>query len=198
MCMLTLDQEYWNERHLSGDTPWDIKKTSPPLKAYIDQLTDKNISILIPGAGHFQDADYFYVNGFQNITICDISSVAVEKIKNNLRNKPEIKYINNDFFKLTGQYDLILEQTFFCAINPGQWQKYADKMLQLLSTNGKLVGVLFGKEFDQPGPPFGGNLTEYKTLFNSGLHILTMEMCYNSIPQRLGNELFFICKKSII
>jgi len=196
--MLPLDQKYWNERHLKGDTPWDIKKASPPLKAYIDQLIDKNINILIPGAGHYQDAAYFYEQGFENITICDISSAAVEKIKNSLRDKPQIKYLNHDFFNLTGKYDLIIEQTFFCAIHPDQRKKYADKMFQLLKPNGKLVGVLFGKEFDHPGPPFGGSITEYKTLFNSGLHILTMEMCYNSIPQRLGNELFFICKKSII
>lgn len=43
-----LSQEYWNNRYLQHQTGWDIGTVSTPLKEYIDQLSDKQISILIP------------------------------------------------------------------------------------------------------------------------------------------------------
>jgi hypothetical protein len=63
-------------------------------------------------------------------------------------------------------------------------------MHQLLKPAGKLVGVLFNREFEG-GPPFGGSKEEYKQLFSKHLHIKKMELCYNSIPQRKDAELFF-------
>lgn len=193
--MKSLNAEYWNKRHLEGDTPWNIKIPSPPITAYIDQLEDKNLKILIPGAGHSHEAAYLIASGFENITVCDISEVAIQKMKSQLNIESRVNYLNINFFDLDENYDLILEQTFFCAIDPSMRKKYVDKMYSSLNSEGTLAGVLFGIEFPQSGPPFGGNVSEYKSLFSHKLHIQTMEICYNSIPQRSGNELFFICKK---
>lgn len=41
-------EKYWTERYLEGRTGWDIGYLSTPIKTYIDQLKDKDISILIP------------------------------------------------------------------------------------------------------------------------------------------------------
>lgn len=46
-----LSAEYWNQRYLNNASQWDLGAVSPPLKAYFDQLSNKDISILIPGAG---------------------------------------------------------------------------------------------------------------------------------------------------
>ena len=40
-------------------------------------------------------------------------------------------------------------QTFFCAIDPSDRKKYADKIYTLLKENGKLAGVLFNHEFEK-------------------------------------------------
>ncbi len=64
------------------------------------------------------------------------------------------KYLGNtniilgDFFKHKGEYELVLEQTFFCAINPSLRKNYVAKMKELLLLNGKLVGVLFDWQFE--------------------------------------------------
>ncbi|MDO8993629.1 MAG: SAM-dependent methyltransferase, partial [Daejeonella sp.] len=47
-----LNESFWNERYRLNDTGWDLGHVSPPLKTYIDQLTDKNLRILIPGCGN--------------------------------------------------------------------------------------------------------------------------------------------------
>ncbi|MBX9448501.1 MAG: hypothetical protein KL787_01740 [Taibaiella sp.] len=97
---------------------------------------------------------------------------------------------HGDFFEHRGNYDLILEQTFFCALPPGLRENYAKKMQQLLNPGGTLAGVLFHIEFEKAGPPFGGHTREYQKLFDPCFHIHKMEPCYNSIAPRDGHEVF--------
>jgi methyl halide transferase len=185
-----LSKDYWNNRYETEQTGWDLKTISPPLKAYIDQLTDKNLQILMPGCGSGYEARYLAEQGFQNVTVIDIAPLVVEIMKNNLADYQQVKVIEEDFFIHTGEYDLILEQTFFCAINPSLRTKYVQKMSELLNKNGKLVGLLFELQFPN-NPPFGGSREEYGNLFSERFDIKILEPCYNSIKPRQGNELFF-------
>ncbi|WP_412783757.1 hypothetical protein, partial [Aeromonas sanarellii] len=69
----------------------------------------------------------------------------------------ESHLIENDFFELDDKFDLILEQTFFCALDPELRNQYATKMYNLLNTNGKIAGLLFNFPLTNEGPPFGGS-----------------------------------------
>ncbi len=64
-----------------GKTGWDLKEVSPPLKAYIDQLTDKNLKILIPGGGYSYEAQYLWEQGFYNVYVIDLSELALTNLK---------------------------------------------------------------------------------------------------------------------
>lgn len=187
-----LDADFWNDRYLKGDTPWNIAQASPPLTSYLDQLDDKTIKILIPGAGHAHEANYMLEHGFTDITICDISEAAIIGLKTKLP-LDSVNLITGDFFELTGKYELILEQTFFCALHPSLRKNYINKTYELLNDGGKLVGVLFDRIFEQDGPPFGGTKEEYEKLFSQKFYIQKLEKCYNSIGPRMGHEQFFIC-----
>ncbi len=125
----------------------------PPLRNYIDQLPNKNLRILIPGGGNSYEARYLWDNGFGDVTVLDISSVAVERLKRE-HHGTGIKFVAGDFFEHEAEYDLIIEQTFLCALDPALRQAYARHMYDLLWEEGRLVGVLFNREFDQPGPSF--------------------------------------------
>ncbi len=100
--------------------------------------------------------------GFTGITLLDISPVLTAELKKKFIDN-QITIITVDFFEHTGQYDLILKQTFFSAIHPTQRQAYAEQMNRLLKPSGKLVGVLFNKSFER-GPPSGGTKKEYEQL----------------------------------
>ncbi|TDO23638.1 methyltransferase domain-containing protein [Sediminibacterium goheungense] len=190
-----LSADYWNERYKKEETGWDIGYVSTPLKTYIDQLTGKDIRILIPGGGNSYEAAYLLEKGFSNITVIDIAPVVAERLNTQFRDYGNrIQVICGDFFALTGSYNLILEQTFFCAIDPSLREAYAEKMQQLLNPGGKLVGLLFNRSFDN-NPPFGGDEKEYSNLFTPFFQIQIMEPSYNSIPQRAGSELFVILQK---
>jgi len=188
---IILDAAYWQQRYTSGNKQWDIGTISQPLKAYFDQLLDKNVSILIPGCGNGYEAKYLLSTAFNNVTVIDIVSDLVTHLSEELTNYGnKFKGICGDFFTLNGKYDLIVEQTFFCALQPNLRQAYAEKMKSLLTPNGKLVGLLFNRNFEQDGPPFGGDLLAYQTLFQPHFSSITMLPCYNSIAPRAGKELF--------
>lgn len=190
-----LDGTYWSNRYDTNATQWDLGCVSPPLKAYIDQLTDKNMRILIPGCGNTYEAAYLLEKGFTNITVIDIAPNLVQQLKKAFASTPSLHIILGDFFEHEGEYDLILEQTFFCAINPQLRERYVAKMNDLLAINGKLAGVLFNTVFEHTGPPFGGDLSEYELLFGKTFDIQLMEKCYNSFVKRQETELFIKMQK---
>ncbi len=190
-----LSRDYWNNRYATNATGWNVGKVSTPLKNYIDQLTNKSASILIPGGGNGHEAIYLLENGFTNVTIVDISPIAIAALHEIFEQKgiTNIQLICTDFFEIKGSYDLIIEQTFFCALDPQLREAYVKKMSELLNADGKLVGLLFNTNF-KVSPPFGGQLSVYQDQFGKHFEIIKMEPCYNSIAPRAGKELFFICK----
>ena len=186
-----MDITYWDKRYEQNDTTWDTGIITTPIKEYIDQLTDKSLRIIIPGCGNGYEAVYLAESGFTDITVIDISSVLTDALRNKFSagTAANIKIIQGDFFELEGEYDLMLEQTFFCALSPELRKNYVQKSFEILSKNGKLTGLLFNREFEG-GPPFGGNKLEYLELFSPLFDIRIMEPCYNSIKPRAGAELF--------
>jgi methyl halide transferase len=190
-----LNETYWNARWRNSETGWDIGYAAPAITKYASQLTNKNISILIPGCGNAYEAAYLAENGFTNITLIDIAPEAAAKLEKTFSGSKQVQVICGDFFVHEGAYDLIIEQTFFCALLPEKRSGYVQKMASLLNKNGKLAGLLFNCAFEKEGPPFGGSAEAYKVLFEPHFNIQLMETCYNSIPPRTGNELFVLCLK---
>ncbi len=188
---MELDNEYWSNRYMRDTSAWDVGSITTPLKEYISQLTDKHIAILIPGCGNSYEAEYLLKQGFTNITLIDISTVLCKKLKEKFEaySPKRLSIICGDFFEHSGGYDLVIEQTFFCALSPSLRIQYVNKMYDLLMPGGKLAGLLFNREFEG-GPPFGGTENEYRRLFQEKFTIAVMENCYNSIAPRNGAELF--------
>lgn len=192
---IKLDKLYWEAKYEQQKTGWDIGYISTPIKEYIDQLKDKTLKILIPGGGNSYEAEYLLNSGFKNVNVLDIAVQPLKNLQKRIPNFPKNQLIQQDFFEHSKTYDLIIEQTFFCALDPVLREKYANKMFDLLNPKGKLIGVLFDFELTNEGPPFGGSLIEYIQLFYAKFEIKILEKCYNSIKPRKGKELFFIFEK---
>ncbi len=188
-CDQPLDQTYWDNQYQSETTNWDLGEISPSIKSYVDTIENKEIAILIPGCGNSYEAEYLLNQGFSNITVIDISPILVAHLKVKFKDNQNIKIILGDFFQHQDTYDLIIEQTFFCAIPPSLRQRYVWKMDQLLNKRGKLAGLLFNRDFEV-GPPFGGNQTEYELLFKNAFIFNNLFVPCNSVPKRQGHELF--------
>ena len=187
-----LDENFWSERYSTQQTGWDVGMPSRPIREYADGLENKNIRILIPGCGNAYEAEYLSEKGFTNIDLLDISTELMNQLEYKFKDDPNINLINRDFFSYNPEtkYDMIFEQTFFCALDPVLRENYAEKMSELLNPDGRLAGVLFDRDFEFEGPPFGGSEEEYRKLFRKYFDIKILDKCYNSIPEREGTEVF--------
>lgn len=192
---IILNAAYWDNRYKISDDRWDLGAVSPPIKNYLDQLEDKSLKILIPGCGNAHEAEYAFLNGFTNLHVVDLSETALKNFKKRVPNFPENQLLQQNFFKLKDTFDLIIEQTFFCAINPELRPEYAAQASNLLTPTGKIAGLLFDAPLNNDKPPFGGNIEEYKTYFNPYFTLNTIASCYNSVESRAGRELFITFTK---
>lgn len=196
----TKEQEaYWSQRYKEDRTGWDIGYPSTPLKYYIDQLENKDLKILIPGAGNAYEAEYLFKNGFKQTYVVDIAAAPLESFRKRVPEFPANQAILANFFEHEEKYDLILEQTFLCSFPPTQSNRaaYAKKMHELLTDNGKLVGLWFDIPLtgDMEKRPFGGTKEAYLSFLEPYFEVKVFEPCNNSIKPRSGTELFGIFHK---
>lgn len=193
---IELNAKYWNDRYLNDDFGWDVGFVTTPIKNYVDQLTNKDLKILIPGAGNSYEAEYLFSNGFKNVFVCDFAEEPLRNIQDRMPDFPKDQLLQVNFFDLDmNDFDLIIEQTFFCALKPSLRADYFNKMHDLLKPGGKLVGVLFNDVLNNDKPPFGGNQLQYYSYFKNLFKIKTFEKCYQSILPRAGRELFINLQK---
>jgi hypothetical protein len=169
---MKLTSKYWEERYLKGEDKWNVGEISTPIKEYVDQITDKKIKILIPGAGNGYEFEYLIKNGFKNSFVVDYAATPLENIKKRIPNLDKNQVINSDLR-----------------------EDYVQKMKSLLNPKGKIAGLLFQFPLTAEGPPFGGSKEEYIALFQKDFNIITMETAYNSIATRKNKELFVIFEK---
>jgi methyl halide transferase len=187
---MNLSETFWNTKYKDQKTGWDLGVISPPLKAYFDQLENKDLKILIPGGGNSYEAEYLFNHGFRNVFVVDLSEIALENLKKRVPKFPDVQLLHANFFEIEDLFDLVIEQTFFCAIQPKLRAQYAHKMNAILQPKGKIVGLLFEAVLNEDHPPFGGTKEEYLNYFQPYFQQVSMNPCYNSYPNRQGMELF--------
>ena len=192
---MDLSMEYWNSRYVNEKTGWDVGCITTPLKEYFDQIHDKNLKILIPGSGSGYEAEYLFINNFKNVFVLDYATTALKNFKKRLPKFPQNQIFDMNFFDSYGKFDLIIEQTFFCAIDINKRLDYISKMSELLVDKGKLVGLFFDNNFRDESPPYGATKNQYIDLLSLSFNIIIFEKCFNSIPSRSNNEFFCVAEK---
>jgi hypothetical protein len=194
-----MNKNYWDKRYIQGDTPWTLNQVAPPLKHYFETVSpSKYLKILIPGAGSSHEAHFLIELGYKNVYILDVSKVAIDEFQQKYPEFPKNQIIHSNYFDHKESYDLIIEQTFFCALPIVLRKEYIHHSNYLLNEKGKLIGLLFQGQTAGCSPPFRATKKEYCELFKDLFKISKLELCYNSISPRQGSELFFIFEKTLI
>ncbi|MDX2063519.1 MAG: methyltransferase domain-containing protein [Bacteroidia bacterium] len=181
---------YWDKRYQAADTPWDLGTASRPLVQFFETLTDKQLRILIPGGGPGHELAWLWAHGFEAAYQLDYAPSIRAQALATYPEVPESRFLVGDFFAHSGQYDLIVEQTFFAALDPSLRPAYAEQMARLLVPGGRLAGVLFEFPLTEKGPPFGGHRTAYYTLLAPHFDRICLGTCHTSVPERLGKEVW--------
>ncbi len=182
---------YWEKLYQDGHTGWDLGRVSGPMQHIIDQFHDKALKILVPGAGNGYEVAYLHQNGFYNVYLLDWAAPPLKTFAVKYPGFPKDHLLHNDFFLLEDQFDLVLEQTFFCALDPVLRPDYVLKMSDILRDRGRLQGVLFKVPLNEDHPPFGGSIEEYHQLFAGKFIIEYLAESLHSDPGRVGKEALF-------
>ncbi len=192
---IELTPSYWNERYESHRDGWDLGSANSALVAEVTKRLERTDTILFPGAGRGYEADYLWAQGYTGVTVCDWSAASLSDLRSSPHLPSPGNVIIEDFFELTGRYDAIVEQTFFCALEPNLRERYVGQCTDLLRAGGWYIGLLFDRDFPA-GPPFGGSSAEYAQLFGSYFDIEVLESFDGSIGPRAGNEVLLVARNA--
>ena len=134
-----LNSIYWDKRYQEGTTGWDLGAANPVLFDYVINNCARDMRILVPGAGKAHEVAALWKAGYTNVYAADIAPSAKEEFLKFIPDFPAENYLITDFFELSESFDLILEQTFFCAIDPTLRERYVNQVHHLLSTTGEFT-----------------------------------------------------------
>ncbi len=191
-------REDWQGHYESNDLGWDLGQVAPPFVKLWQEEKLPVGKVLVPGCGRGHEVVFLAENGFE-VTAIDFSEGAVTYLENAL-NKRNLKgrVLHQDFFSLDdshdGVYDLVLEQTFFCAISPWQRMDYVLNVARILRPGGMLVGLFYHTD-KEGGPPYNTTREDIETNFSKNFEIQELDKTSLSAEQRKDKEWLGIFKK---
>lgn len=192
------EREDWQGYYDQDDLRWDLGEVSPPLKRLWEEGVLKTGRMIIPGCGQGHEVMFFAQQGF-DVTGVEYTHGGVRLLRENLRKSDlNAQVVHSDFFELDsshhGAYDLMLEQTFFCAIHPRDRTRYVDTAKKILKPGGILAG-LFYNTGEEGGPPYNTTQEDVVQSFANGFDIVRLEKCDHSIERRQDKEVLAILKR---
>jgi len=191
--------EDWERHYETNDLGWDLGEVAPP---FVHLWEERKISpgrAIIPGCGCGHEAIFLAEQGFQ-ITALDYTRGALGRLEKALIKKNlSGELLRQDFFQLDSEYnnsfDLMLENTFFCAINPAMRQNYVSTAARILKTGALLVGLFYETD-KEGGPPFNTRKSDIEESFSEQFAIEVLSKTPYSAEQRQGKEWLGIFKKN--
>ena len=190
--------EDWQRHYEENDLGWDLGQVAPPFVKLWQEEKLPLGKVLVPGCGRGHEVVFMAENGF-DVTAIDFSSGAVTYLKNALKKRNlEGRILHQDFFSLDesheGVHDLVLEQTFFCAISPKQRRDYVLNVSRILKPGGILVGLFYHTD-EQGGPPYNTTREDIEMHFSKKFEIQELDKTSLSAEQRKDKEWLGILKK---
>jgi SAM-dependent methyltransferase len=172
---------YWEERYRNDSTPWDLKGPCP---VFVDLLDSPRAPprgrTAFPGCGAGHDVRLFRERGYDAIGFdfaFEPRGVPFERL---------------DVFDLgmhhRSEFDLIVEYTCYCAIDPARRAEYASSLAAALKPGGLLLALLFPVAEKEGGPPFAVSDREIPEVLGRELEMLSIESPLTSDPPRFRME----------
>lgn len=177
--------EGWEGRYQQGDTPWDLGAPPPALVTVIAAETPP-LRVIVPGAGFGHDAIAWAQAG-HHVTLVDIAPTAITGARRLAQAAGvELTLLEADIFALPdadGAFDLVWEQTCFCAIGLEQRSAYAQQAARWLAPGGRMIALLWNHGAEG-GPPFDVTPEDARAAFAPHFDIESLEPVVESAPQR--------------
>lgn len=146
-------KKYWDTIYLTkraDEVSWTQKVPTTSLDFIHGFHLPKNANIIDVGGGDSKLVDFLVDEGYEHVTVLDISEQALDKAKKRLGEKSKkVKWVVSDVteFKPDTQYDLWHDRaTFHFLTTPGQIEQY------LTIARNNVTGYLTIGTFSENGP----------------------------------------------
>lgn len=213
-------QSYWQARFENADTPWQLEDVSPVVTEALDLLVAQGVPLtgltaLSPGCGTGLDALECARRGLDVVAV-DWSHTAVVDLRSRYNALKEalggtVQVLEGDLFAVQPiAVDLVVEHTFFCAIDPSSRVRYVQKLLEWVKPGGYVVGNFFIVEESEAlrlpnlsltqegmGPPFAATASEILSLFSENFECIALRPPKTPTPgRRVGLEWIGVFKRA--
>lgn len=193
-----MNSSNWETRYQTGDMPWEKGEGSPGLADFL--ATHPQLprgTVCVPGCGTGHDARAWAKAGFDVIGF-DLAPSAIRLSRERTAAAGlHAQFVQGDFLhdKPQEHFDWLFEHTLFCAIDPGDRDKYVASALRWLKPKGHYLAVHYLIP-DTDGPPFGTTREELWQRFSPHFDLLK-EWVPRSYPNRTGLELMLWWRKKV-
>lgn len=190
------DPGFWDPLFAADAGGWELGRASPPLQAWFSEHVPKDMRTLVPGCGRGHEARMLAALGAK-VTAIDLSPTAIAQAR--ARTPPElaIEFAVQDLFGFISTspgFDLVVEHTCFCAIDPARRDDYVSAVADALRPGGSLVGVFYAH--GRPGgPPFTTDAAEIERRFSPRFAIERLTPAHDSTLVRHGQELLAVMRR---
>ena len=166
---------FWEGLYVEGGDRWEIGRPAPPLVARLGAGDLAPGRAVVPGCGRGHEVLHLAELGW-DVTGVDFAAPPIAAARDaSARRGLGASFEQLDWFAAAdrpgwaGAFDLVLEHTCFCAIDPGRRADYVDVVASLLRPGGRFVGLIWACGRDG-GPPFHADPDETAALF--GRHLV--------------------------
>ena len=187
---------FWSHIYQIGDDGWELGRAAPPIARWLAANPPSGKRVLVAGCGRGHEARLAARLGAR-VTAVDIAPEAVAATRALAAKEGlTLDVLEADVFALPSalRFDLILEHTLFCAIDPARRSEYVRAMAAALDKGGQLVG-LFWNTGRPGGPPFAVEEPEVRALMSTHFTIDSCTLAPDSVAARLGRELLMVMTK---
>ena len=173
-------QDFWQQRFVSGQIPWDRGSAHPQLQQWLEQGDIKpGLSLLVPGCGRGHELILLAQAGIQVLGL-DYAPAAVALAQAQLAaaglgegslGSGRVEQADVLEWQPAVPLDAIYEQTCLCALHPDHWRRYADQLHGWLKPGGRLYALLMQARRESAGagvvegPPYHCDIQAVRALF---------------------------------
>lgn len=185
------DPGFWDPMFAAHGGGWELGRAAPPLVAWFSEHVPTDMRALVVGCGRGHEARMLAERGAR-VTAIDFAPSALADARARTDPALAIDYQERDLFSLRGgpaAFDLVVEHTCFCAIDPARRDDYVDAVADALVPGGALVGLFYAH--GRPGgPPFTTSQGEVEARFARRFDVAALGPARGSILIRHKQELF--------
>ncbi len=187
-----LDAEQWNARWARADTPWDMRRPSPPLAHWLARgELPAGRRVFVPGCGSGHEVRLLAAAGFECVG-ADFAADAAAAARQTIAGVWGATIIEVDVLapaSVDAPFDWIFDQTFFCALHPDLRPRYAPALRRWLAPGGELWAIVLRTE-NTDRPPFDVTPEAYSELLRGAAFeiVETRALQAESHPARRGRE----------